>query len=285
MLRTIVRRLGRSWRAMRNGPPNASHYIGGDVLLTRTRFNSLIYLDARDVSLTPSIALTGEWEPNIEREFRRCIRSGDTIVDIGANCGYYALAAAGQTGPSGRVVAIEPNPRLAALLRKSVAANNFRDYVSVHEGAVLDHEADIQLGFPADYFGSASIFISQSGWEEKVTMVDTRARPLRAYLSDSQRVDVMKIDTEGAEPLIWRGAEDVISANRDITIFMEFAPSMVAATMPPADFLTQIRAAGFNVLEVSYDGGLHARTDEQVLAQGWSELVLTRLERPRGRRG
>lgn len=276
----IRRRIGRSVRRIRNGPPNECVFVGESTLLARTRFGSVIYLEAKDVSLTPQIALTGEWEPWIEDLFRRAISTGDVVVDIGANCGYYALAASQCVGSTGRVVAIEPNPRLVDLMRRSVAANDLRNTVEIFQGAVLDREIEIELGFPADYLGSTSIFISQEGWTEPVTTIRTGARPLQKYLRTGEKVDVLKIDTEGAEPLIWQGAENVLQANRDITVFMEFAPSMIQATLPPADFLAQIRSLDFNVFEASQREGLVARSDAQLLAAPWSELVLSRRAHP-----
>jgi hypothetical protein len=69
-------------------------------------------------------------------------------------------------------------------------------------------------------------------------------------------VDVVKIDAEGAEPLIWRGMGKTLRRNRRIRVFMEFAPSLLLrAGSDPAEFLEQLTADGFRIQRVHDDSG------------------------------
>ena len=110
----------------------------------------------------------------------------------------------------------------------------------------------------------------------KVTTVRAPGKPLEEFLAGDARIDVMKIDTEGAEPLIFRGAESVLRANRNIKIFMEFAPPMQQQFEPPCDFLARIRGLGFDIFEIAVNGRPERRSDEALLQRTITELFLTR---------
>ncbi len=272
MLSTIRAKLAQ-W--IRSGIGQASHYVGDGIILARLSNGLLIYLDGSDVSLTPSILVAGEWEPWVVRSFGPAIRPGARVVDIGANCGYYALLAAERTGPSGSVVAIEANPRLARLIGKTFAVNGCTSWAKVVCAAALDREGEVELGVPGDYLGSASIAMAPDE-ATGVRSLKARAAPLSHLLDGDLRVDVLKIDAEGAEPLIWRGAQDVLEANRDIVVFMELAPPMISHTCPPAQFLSEIRANGFAVEELTPQGVIDHADDTALLAKDWAELRLRR---------
>lgn len=272
MLSTIRAKLAK-W--VRRSIGQASHYVGGGVILARLSNGLLIYLDGADVSLTPSILVAGEWEPWVTRAFGPAVHSGAHVVDIGANCGYYALLAAERTGPSGRVVAIEANPRLAGLMARTFAVNGCTGWTKVVTAAVLDREGEVELGVPGDYLGSASILMRPEATND-VRSFKARAAPLSHMLDGNLRVDVLKIDAEGAEPLIWRGAQDVLAYNRDIVVFVEFAPPMISQTCPPAQMLAEIRANGFAVEELTPEGIVQHADDSALLTKDWAELRLRR---------
>lgn len=272
MLSTVRAKLAQ-W--VRRSVGQASHYVGDGVILARLSNGLLIYLDGRDVSLTPSILVAGEWEPWVVRHFGPAVRPGARVVDIGANCGYYALLAAERTGPTGKVVAIEANPRLARLIGKTFAVNGCTGWASVVIAAALDREGEVELGLPGDYMGSASILMRPDE-ATRVHSIKARAAPLSQLLEGDLRVDVLKIDAEGAEPLIWRGAKDVLAANRDIVVFMEFAAPMISQTCPPAQFLSEIRGNGFAVEELTPQGIVQHADDSALLAKDWAELRLRR---------
>lgn len=273
-MRTLLREL-RTAARLRLNPP-ASTYVGEHTVLARSAFGGYIYLDARDASLTPHIALSGIWEPGVARAFDRRVKPGMSVVDVGANCGFYSLIAARRVGPSGRVVAIDANPRMVELMVRTFQANTIREWTSAVHGAVTDVEGEVELGIPGDFLGSASILVHAEGRDEAVRTIRAPGKPLDGWLREPG-VDVLKIDAEGAEPLIWRGAQPVLAANRHISIFMEFAPPMLSEHVVPAEFLAEIRAAGFAVQAIdALDGRVSSPTDGEILAARWSELLLTR---------
>ena len=81
-----------------------------------------LYCDAADAAVTPGLRSGGS-EPHLTKVFERYCRPGMTVVDVGANLGYYSLLASRLVGDSGRVVALEPNSENCRLLLSSLRLN------------------------------------------------------------------------------------------------------------------------------------------------------------------
>jgi FkbM family methyltransferase len=271
-LRRLVRRLlGRDAAPL--APPV---YVGDNTLLAMTAYGSHLYLDSRDTSLTPSIVRGGMWEADVTRLFSRTIRPGDHVVDIGANCGYFTVLAAQLVGSGGRVVAIDANPRMVELTRRSIAANGYIYVASAIHGAVVESARDVEIGIPDELMGSGSMLVRDGEHPMAVRTVTAPGKPLADFLGGSRRIDVLKIDAEGAEPLIMKGAADLLMENRDIKIFMELAPAMQAHFEPPLDFLARLRGFGFRIQRICDKGELETVDDAILLQRPLSELFLSR---------
>ena len=111
-------------------------YLGDHTLLMQTIFGHAMYLDSRDISLTPHLLRQGCWEPDVTRFFLRIVKPGMRVVEVGANVGYYTLLACSLVGPTGRVTAFEANPAAVTLTRRSLLVNGFRDRATIVEMAV-----------------------------------------------------------------------------------------------------------------------------------------------------
>jgi FkbM family methyltransferase len=168
------------------------------------------------------ILTRGTWEPGTWRIIDSHLPPGGAFVDVGAHIGYHSLKAAKKVGPSGRVLAIEPNPATVRQLRENVAASGAAQIV-VWEVACSDHEGVVKL-----YAGGASNTGNSSlspnnvgGWDRKgPPSFEVRARPLDAIVDEAglTGVDVIKADVEGAEMLVLRGAVGVITRFRPVLI-------------------------------------------------------------------
>src|SRR5450830_1204318 len=93
----------------------------------------MMWVDLRDKALSPHLMLQGYWEMWITSALARLTKPGTVAIDIGANLGYYTMLLADAVGQSGSVIAFEPNPRLANLMRTSVSINDFNSRVTVRE--------------------------------------------------------------------------------------------------------------------------------------------------------
>ena len=146
------------------------------------------------------------------------MRPGWHCLDVGANHGYYTLVLADGAGPEGRVVPIEPTPRLAELLRQTLDVNGF-PYVEVLQKAASDADGKtLQLVIPAHRSLNAHLVEAAGPTDEAVAVESVT---IDAVTRDWPRVDLIKIDVEGAEESVWRGMQQTISGNRDVIVVLE----------------------------------------------------------------
>lgn len=254
-------------------------YLGHETLMTTLSSGEKIYLDANDISLTPHIALDGIWEPWITKAFLNAIKPGMHFVDIGANCGYYTLLASSAVGRTGSVVAIDANPRMTELLGKSISVNGFLERARVVNAAVLDSERTIKFAVPKKYMGSATYVRDgnehdfSASYGDTCDIIKVQAKPLDALLGD-KRVDLMKIDAEGAEPLIFKGSLGLLQKMEKVKIFLEFVPAFFSEFISGAEFLDLIETAGFSISVVDRSGVPQRLPRDRVLAESYTDLLL-----------
>jgi FkbM family methyltransferase len=139
---------------------------------------------------------------------RRLLRRGDTFVDLGANIGAYSLWVAKLVGPTGTVVAVEPEPRNCTVLRRNVELNGLLNVKTFSVG-VSDRSEALTLLLNESNSGGHS-FVGQP--YARGAGVEVPCKPLADVLRDAKvaRVDVMKVDIEGfEEKVLTKFFEDV----------------------------------------------------------------------------
>jgi FkbM family methyltransferase len=179
-----------------------SQYLGKGTVLCQVLGGLKLFVIGDDVGFSPHMIFEGYWEFWLTRLFAEAIRPGDTVIDIGANLGYYTVLAADLVGESGRVVAIEPNTEVFRRLSASIAVNGFVSRVSAR---------NIALG-AAGESGTRPFFVPQGEPKNgRFLGANENAEHLAAFGSvfdvalgvinpdEFQRVDLIKIDVEGAE--------------------------------------------------------------------------------------
>ncbi len=179
-----------------------------------------LYVDKKDGSLGTCLIRDGFWESWITAWMTRNILHDDVCVDVGANMGYYTGLMATCAGRGGLVYAFEPQPMYVDSLLSSIELNGW-EHVMVYDKALSDKFGVISLNIPGDMRGSASITIKKfdDKWGEQ-TSYDVETITLDSL--ELERVDLIKIDAEGAEPEIWRGMQETLKRNPEITVVMEW---------------------------------------------------------------
>ena len=192
--------------------------------------------------------LHDEWEPELYASFKATLRPGMTVLDVGASFGLYAIAAGRAVGPAGRVYAFEPASVSASALRRHLEWNGVAERVEVVEAAVTDRSGHATF-FEQDASFVASLVESAARQEERRAGTPVVARRVRTVALDDfcgergLEPDVVKIDVEGAEAAVLRGAREILGARRG-RLFLEVhlrAPG--AAEAPEA--LRELDAAGW----------------------------------------
>ena len=230
----------------------------------------MTWVDLRDKALSPHLMLQGYWEMWITSALARLTKPGTLAIDIGANLGYYTLLMADAVGPSGRVIAFEPNPRLANMARTSAGINDFGSRVNVREEAVGNADGGhLTLAIPRSAPQNALIIRSDAQKQGFKNVHGDHAQfvQVKSITLDSlnlTNVGMVKIDAEGAEYNIWRGMQSMIDNNPAIQICMEFNASRDYAWEA---FFMEIQVKFKQVSHVDFDGQIKPLTLEMVKTQ------------------
>jgi FkbM family methyltransferase len=156
-----------------------------------------------------------QWEPEETALLRSITPVGGTFLDVGANIGYFTLLASRWVGPSGTVFAFEPVSTTHARLQRNLALNPTSNVIAVKEGASsAPGTAAIAL---EDDAGHSHLFAGETnvGRQETITLTTVDAFVASKGL---KRVDVIKIDTEGADFEVLRGAEATLRRFRPVVL-------------------------------------------------------------------
>jgi FkbM family methyltransferase len=189
----------------------------------------------------------GRWEPLETGIVESELKEGDVVLDIGANIGYYTLLASRRVGPSGRVFAFEPDPRNFALLRKNLRANGCTN-VHVERKAVSDCSGTIRLYLDKLNKGDHTIY--DVGGRHAIEVGAVR---LDDYFSGSAgKIDLIKIDVQGAEGKVLRGMRGLLERNKQVRIITEFWPHRLAECGTPSEeFVGALTAHGFTLYNIN----------------------------------
>jgi FkbM family methyltransferase len=176
------------------------------------------------------------------RVMQLLLRAGDTFLDVGANHGSFAILASHLVGPSGRVVAVEPQPRLADLVRRSLAEAPAP--FDVHAVALGEYHGEAALHVPTAGSGAASVVARPRTPARTLTVPLRRGDDLLAWRLFPGRL-MIKLDVEGSEPAFLEGARGMIEARRPVLLFELSAQQARAAGHTPEALLAKLRALGY----------------------------------------
>jgi FkbM family methyltransferase len=217
-------------------------YVGKNRILTKCVIADAIIgflVEADDRLLTPWLTLSGEYELDLTNFFLKNLKRNSKCLDVGANFGFFTCLMA-RFCHQGKVIGIEPNRHVYELLRDNIYINGFQGHAIPKHAAISDLVGTLTLHRRITRSGNTSIqkpdqaFLDVIGEQtsESFQIVCLRVDDLLPEFDN--QIDFIKIDVEGAEPLVMRGAKQTISANPQLNIVMEWSPG-------------QIKGAGFNV--------------------------------------
>jgi FkbM family methyltransferase len=179
---------------------------------------------------------------------RNTLRAGEVALDLGANVGLITVTMAAAVGGGGRVVAFEPLPAAAELLRVSVRENGFEDRVRIETAAIGDHSGTVHLLSAPNGNLSASHLVAEA--RSRATV---RVRMVTLDGLDLPRpVRLIKADIEGAEPLALAGAERLLREDRPL-ILCEVNPVRLpeVSGISAREFISQMEARGYTCASVA----------------------------------
>lgn len=257
------------------GAPRPVVPIGRGVVATEVD-GFVVGIPAEEWRLVAYHVFRGLLEPGVTRRFCEVVQPGMVVVDVGANIGLYTLYGARLAGDTGRVHSFEPTPRMFDILHDNIQINGLLESgrVALHRQAVTDRRGKARFAVYAENNGHNTLFPDN----RDASFIEVETTTLDDALADEPRIDVVKIDAEGAEPGIWAGMTSILERNQALRVFMEFAPPHLRrAGCDPAALLDQIEAAGFTVEHLADETGETVPSSrESLLAVPSTNILLSR---------
>jgi FkbM family methyltransferase len=251
----------RALRSILRSLPRGRYRVLAAVAPSRGRFIAELASDAGGArfacdlgdQISREVCLTGLYEPPMTRILQHHLPPGGTAVDLGANWGYFSLIAAASAGSGGSVLALEPDPRQFDALSRNVSLNGFAQ-VSALQVAASSGEGRVSLvGYDeADANRGVSRIVTPDPRSPvpdpppRERRFDVAATSVDLLTAASARVDVVKIDVEGAEDAVLEGMREGLAARRYRALLLELHPELLRAKrVDPASCVAQLRDLGY----------------------------------------
>jgi FkbM family methyltransferase len=245
-----------------------AHTNDPTIVITELDGGARLFVDLSDHVIGLNI-VRGRYEEDGIEFVRSVLEPGDTAVDAGAHIGFFTMQMAARVGPTGRVHAFEPFDSNADLLERSVRENRFDDRVRFQRAAVGRITGTATLTFPFETLNTGGAYLLRDG-TAPLTGNQQRQVPLVALdeVALTRPVRLIKMDVEGAEPLVVRGATRLLAQDRPV-ILSELHPTQLArAAGTTVDaFLAEMHALGYraHTLERGSIGAALERAPEETV--------------------
>jgi FkbM family methyltransferase len=224
----------------------------GTVLYGAAELDAVVRLEGLDLVVpTRELGLlsylvhhgTSAVEPAVRAALRRHLAPGMVAVDAGANIGLHSLVMAEAVGSSGRLLAFEPLPHLSRAVSRSLLLNGFSARATVVEAVLAERAGELAFHV-TEHSPVSSLFAPR---HVASTAIRVRATTLDDEIASDRRVDLVKMDIEGAEPLAWAGMTRVLAENPSLVVILEWSASHFSRSgQDPAVFVQAIRASGYS---------------------------------------
>lgn len=226
--------------------------------------------DVRDQHVSKDIARNGIWEAYETKLFIERIVEHSNVIDVGANIGYYSVIAADQLNGTGYVAAFEPDFANFTLLQKNLQENCVTKIDAVHS-ALSDHEHQGKLYLSKSNFGDHQVYDSGKGREyQKINLINGTDYLKRKI----DHIDLLKIDTQGAEYAVLSGLMPLLMASGDrLSMIIEFWPfGLRKAGASAYSVLDLLAKLNLPLAIIDHQGHqLLPCSDEQL--RGWVDMV------------
>lgn len=232
-------------------------------------------LDLADVVQNSVFGLGEPFETEI---LRKEIKSGDVVLDLGANIGFYTLIAAKLVGKKGRVFAFEPEPDNFARLEMNVRLNSYENVVLVQK-AVSNRTGKCTLYLSDRDRATHRIYDIRDGRRS----IEVESIRLDDYFHN-QKVDFIKMDIEGAEWAALQGMSLLLEKNKRVKILTKFLPSgLKGFGIEPEEYLRLLIKYGFKLYSINeHKQGMEPATIGGIMshlnALGYMNILCKRLK-------
>jgi FkbM family methyltransferase len=208
--------------------------------------------------LGASLYFFGNYEPETTALFRRYLRPGDVVFDVGANLGYFTILAASLVGHAGHVHSFEPNPKVIRFLRKSIEINHFEGWVRSTSVAVAEQSGGLARLYLSTVAASSAVSsLLPLPHLDTGSTIEVPLLSLLDYCRMQQisTVRLLKVDVEGAELQVLRGARDLLLARSVDLLVCEVQPNERDPDAPEL-LIDELGTFGYSPFAISERGEL-----------------------------
>lgn len=234
------------------------------VLVTLPEFK--IYAMKNDESVGASIICSRTFENHIANSIKKNLKLGDVFLDLGANIGFFTLLAASIVKDSGKVISVEPNMQNLQLLYASVLENQFNN-IRIFPFAASDCSHILNL----TSFGSNGLVRTPQTNQLNSQLIQSII--IDELLENERKINLVKIDIEGYEPLALRGMDKIIKKHNPI-IISEFNPWHIehGTKISPIEYLRQLSKYDYSLSILEPSGSIISDTGVDFIMRYWVKL-------------
>jgi FkbM family methyltransferase len=230
-------------------------YMGDDIVLTKSFFNVMYLVYSHDSIVAPYLIKNGVYETELTKYLLNNIKADSVFVDVGANIGYYTCLAAKKIF-TGKVFAFEANEMAFKLLQRNVMINWPNCPVSLENVAVGKSKGEVYFkNYKYRFVNSQIVTEEEQGEINTSEIVKVPVIPLDDYFK-GQRIDFLKVDVEGAEFDVLKGAMRTIESNPQVKILMEWSVDQLRNQKTnPVDVLKFLSTHEFRPSQLDWKDG------------------------------
>jgi FkbM family methyltransferase len=255
-----------------------SVYLGNGIALTKTTDSRKLFLPTDDISIVPHLLLGDPWEAWITDLVKKEVQPGQVVVEVGACVGWYTTLFGKLVGATGHVHAFEAVDALAGLCQRSIEINGLAEVVTMNAVGVWEVDGYKTITVCQRHRGESSFGTTAMRKDEPVETLDVPVTSLQTYFGPDPRPrpTFIKIDAEGAEAAILRGAGSLLESARRMHLLVEWNPRMLRACgEEPESFLRWLTGRGFLLREVT-QAGLRPLDMDRLTRDHVTELYATK---------
>jgi len=252
----------------------------GPYILCRTN-NDIWLAGIRNDLVSEQVAMNSFWEKDVTDFFVQNVKSSETIIEIGANIGYYTTLLSKLVGKNGHVFSYEANDEVYKMAKLSLEFNRLEGNITLKNVAVADHDGSVE--FVSDSINGVKFSIINIGEGHIKRGFDlfatkkVRCVTLDNDLSDLKNVDWLRMDIEGSEILALSGAKRIIENSPKMKIVMEWDTSMMKKYGNVEQLIDQMHGYGFKFFRIPSGKSASPITKEELLSSSEPQNVfLTR---------
>jgi FkbM family methyltransferase len=226
---------------------------GENTVLVRTAIGYVL-CPAEDFALLSFIIESGELERGTRLVIEKILQPGDVFIDVGANIGMHSLAAARVMRGMGTIIAFEPFPETVVALNKTIALNCFNQIIQVQQKALANRQGKnpFYLGKTCGHHSLYSVPTQGSA----LTAIEVELTTLDSALPPLDKINLIKIDVEGAELDVLAGARKTLEKYPDLAMIIEFDKFHIERTGSTVEsWLSQVIKLGFDYKIIDEENG------------------------------